>query len=301
MLLNRREHFGRFEETTERRLIMKYRIVADTSSDLFELDGVDYAYASMKIVAGDRTWVDEKDMDVMEMVEGLKEFKGPSRTSCPNIADWLEAFGDADVVLGVSITSNLSGSYNAAMLAKNQYEEEHPGRKVYILDSLSAGPELKLCIDRMKEMILAEKPFEEMVKELEEYKKSTYTLFALEALDNLVKNGRVGTLTAVAAGVLGIRVIGTASPVGTIEQIHKCRGEKKTISTLYKEMKAHGYCGGKVKLDHVYNEGIAKAMEKTIRAEYPDAVIEIDRCGALCSFYAEMGGMIIGYEGEERA
>lgn len=280
---------------------MKYRIVSDTSSDLFELDGVDYACASMKIVAGDRTWVDEKDMDIMEMVDGLKAYKGPSRTSCPNVADWLEAYGDADVVLGVSITSNLSGSYNAAMLAKNQYVEEHPGRKVYILDSLTAGPELKLAIDKMKEMIAEEKPFEEMVTELEGYKKSTYTLFSLESLDNLVKNGRVGTLTAVAAGMLGIRVIGTASEVGTIEQVHKCRGEKKTVSTLYKEMKSHGYEGGKVKLDHVFNEGIAKALEKTIKAEYPDALVEIDRCGALCTFYAEVGGMIVGYEGKERA
>lgn len=279
---------------------MKYRIVADSSSDLFELEGVDYAYASLKIVAGENSWTDEKGLDLMEMVEGLKAHKGPSRTSCPNIADWLEAFGDADVVLGVAITSNLSGSYNAAMLAKNQYEEEHPGRKVFILDSLSAGPELKLAVDKMKELILAEKTFEEMEKEIMAYKQKTYTLFSLESLDNLVKNGRVSALMAAAAGVLGVRVVGKASEEGTLQQLYKCRGEKKAVATLYKEMKANGYCGGKVKMDHVYNEGIAEALKKLIVADYPDADVEVGRCGALCTFYAEVGGMIIGYEGKER-
>lgn len=276
---------------------MKYRIVADSSSNIYEMEGVDYGYASLKIVAGDHTYIDEKDMDLMAMVEGLKAHKGPSRTSCPNQYDWVNAFGDADFVVATTMTSNLSGTYNAAVLAKNQYEEEHPGAKVYIKDSLSTGPEMQLQLERMKEDILAGMPFEEICEDIDEYAKKTHLIFSLESLDNLAKNGRVSSLVAKAAGVLGVRVIGIASDTGTLQQVHKCRGEKKTVATMYKEMKEHGYAGGKVRIAHAYNEGIAEAMEKLIRADYPDVDIEKLQCGGLCTFYAEMGGMLIGYEG----
>ena len=276
---------------------MKYRIVADSSSNIYELEGVDYSYASLKIVAGNNTYIDEKDMNLDEMIAGLKAHQGPSRTSCPNVADWLNAFGDADVVIATTITSNLSGAYNAAVLAKNQYEEEHPGAKVYIKDSLSTGPEMQLQIEKMKEDILAGMSFEEICADIDEYCKKTHLAFSLESLENLAKNGRVNPLVAKAAGVLGVRVVGKASDEGTLQQLHKCRGEKKAVVTMYNVMKEHGFAGGKVRMAHIYNEGIADALEKLIRADYPDADIKRLQCGGLCTFYAEVGGMLVGYEG----
>jgi len=276
---------------------MKYRIVADSSSNVYEMEGVDYAYAPLKIVAGENTYIDEKDMDLDAMIAGLKAHKGPSRTSCPNISDWLDAFGDADVVVATTITSNLSGAYNAAVQAKNLYEEEHPGAKVYVKDSLSTGPEMQLQIERMKEDILKGISFEEICADIDEYAKKTHLAFSLESLENLAKNGRVNPLVAKAAGVLGVRVVGKASDEGTLQQLHKCRGEKKAVVTMYNVMKEHGFAGGKVRMAHIYNEGIADALEKLIRADYPDADIERLQCGGLCTFYAEVGGMLVGYEG----
>lgn len=276
---------------------MKFRIVADSSSNIYEVEGVDYGYASLKIVAGDNTYIDEKNMDLMEMIKGLKAHQGPSRTSCPNVSDWLEAFGDADAIICITITSNLSGAYNAAVLAKNQYEEEHPGAKVYVKDSLSAGPELELQIEKMKEDILAGMSFEDMCADLDDYATKTRLTFSLESLDNLAKNGRVNPLIAKAAGVLGVRVVGRASDEGTLQQLYKCRGEKKAVATMYKVMKDYGYEGGKVRMAHIYNEGIAEGLEALIRADYPDADIAKRQCGGLCTFYAEQGGMLVGYEG----
>ena len=279
---------------------MKRKIVVDSSANMRAFKGVDFQSVPLKIITADREYVDDANLDVLDMAQALSTYKGKSSTACPGVGDYLDAFGDAEEVFCVTIISTLSGSYNAAMTAASQYMEEHPGRKVYVLDSYSAGPELKLAVDKMRELILQERPFEEMEKEIMAYKKKTYTLFSLESLDNLVKNGRVSALMAAAAGVLGVRVVGKASEEGTLQQLYKCRGEKKAVATLYKEMKANGYCGGKVKMDHVYNEGIAESLKKLIVADYPDAQIEVDRCGALCTFYAEVGGMIIGYEGKER-
>lgn len=278
---------------------MKIRIVSDSASNIFEMEDIEYGYASLKIVIGDQTFIDEEEMDRMEMLEQMKAYQGTSRTSCPNVADWMEAFGDADVIYCVTMTSNLSGTYNAAVLAKEHYLEEHPDAKIYLLDSLSIGPEVQLIMERIREDILCGESFEQTVKDADAYSKRTHLLFSLESMDNLAKNGRVSPLVAKAAGILGVRVIGKASEEGTLQPLHKCRGEKKTLLKYYEEMKNHGYEGGKVRISHVFNEELAEGLEKLIRQDYPDAEVEKLLCGGLCSFYAEKGGMIVGYEGKE--
>lgn len=276
---------------------MKYRIVADSAANVYVEDKVSFAYAPLKIVARDTTWVDDRELDVAGMVDALKVYKGKTGTACPSVGDWLEAFGDAEYVVGVCMTGTLSGTYNSAMLAKRDYEEAHPGRKVFILDSLSAGPEEQLIIEKMEEFILAGKTFEEIESMITEYVKHTHLLFSLESLTNLVNNGRVSPIIAAAAGVLGMRIVGKASDQGELQQLHKCRGEKKAVITIYKEMIEHGYTGGKVRVAHCYNEEMALVLKEKIVADYPEADVQILSTGGLCSYYAEKGGLLIGFEG----
>lgn len=276
---------------------MKYRIVTDSTANVYEENKVPFACVPLKIVAGDTTYEDTRELDVRGMVDDLKVYKGTTGTACPSVGEWLEAFGDADVIVGVCMTGNLSGTYNSAMLAKRDYEESHPGAKVFILDSLSAGPEEQIIIEKMEELILAGKEFEDIEKSIVEYAKHTHLLFSLESLTNLVNNGRVSPLVAAAAGVLGVRIVGKASDEGTLQPLHKCRGEKKAVLTIYKEMKAHGFSGGKVRIAHCYNEAMVIALKNKIQEEYPDTDIQISACGGLCSYYAEKGGIMVGYEG----
>ncbi len=276
---------------------MKYKIVADSSANIYRKEGINFASVPLKIVTPEREYTDTEETDIEEMVDYLQKYKGRSGTSCPNIQDWLDAFGDADVILGVAITSNLSGSCAAALQAKEAYLAEHPDAKVLIVDSLSAGPELELIVEKMAETVQAGLPFEEICASVEEYCRHSHLLFCLEHLNNLARNGRVSPAVAKIAGVLGIRIVGKASDEGTLQQLHKCRGESSTVSKTWKEMLNHGYHGGKVRLAHCFNPGIAKALSDLIRRSYPDADIRIIPCGALCSFYAERGGLMIGYEG----
>lgn len=275
---------------------MKYKIVADSSANIYERDGINYASVPLKIVTSEKEYIDKKGMDISEMVSYLQGYKGKSGTSCPNVHDWLEAFGDADLILGVTITSGLSGSYESAMQAKKIYETDHPGANVLIVDSLSAGPELALIIEKMEDAVKSAQSFEEMTQTITEYCKRSHLLFALKNLDNLARNGRVNPAVAKLAGILGIRLIGKASDEGTLQQLHKCRGESQSIACIWNEMKKHGYNGGKVRLAHCFNEQIAKTLSETIRQSYPDADVQITPCTGLCSFYAEEGGLMIGYE-----
>ena len=276
---------------------MKYKIVADTTANLFTLQDIPFAYAPLKIITSEKEYTDTPDLDVGGMVDDLLTVKGKTGTSCPNVHEWLEAFGDAENVFAVTITSNLSGSYASAMQAKEDYISAHPDRKVCIVDSLSAGPEMAMLVEKLREDILAGLTFEEIEKNIFEYHKKTHLSFSLQSLVNLARNGRVSPAVAKVAGVLGIRVVGKASDVGTLEPLHKCRGEKRALETIFSDMKAMGFTGGKVRMSHCFNPESAQQLKDMILAEYPDTDLEIVACTALCSYYAEKGGLLVGFEG----
>ena len=204
----------------------------------------------------------------------------------------MEAFEDADCVFAVTISSNLSGSYNAACLAKQEY----PEKKIEVFDSLSTGAGMQFIVDRIVLDINKGMEFEDIVADVREYYTHCHLFFALESLTNLANNGRVNPLVAKGAGLLGIRLLGKASDIGTIEELRKFRGSKKTVKGTFEEMKKRGYKGGKVKVDHVYNEEICLQLKNLVLSEFPDAQFEIGTCKGLCSFYAELGGFILGYE-----
>ena len=274
---------------------MKVRIVSDSSSNIYAMDGVDFASAPLRISTTEKEYIDTADLDVAGMVDDLSSYKGRSSSACPGVGDYLAAFDGYDEIYCVTISGNLSGSYNAAMTAKQQYEEEHPDAKVFVLDSLSTGGEMRLLLEKIKEFVLKGTAFESICKELLEYQKHTSILFSLESVHNLANNGRVNPAIAKIVGLVGLRIIGDGKD-GKLNPTDKCRGEKKAISTLFANMKKAGYKGGKLFIDHCLNEGGAVALKNLILSEFPNAIINIGKNGGLCSFYAERGGLIVGYE-----
>lgn len=275
---------------------MRYKLVADSSANVFAMDGVAYANVPMKIITAKSEFVDTPDLNLETMVDEIKVTKGKSGTSCPNMQDWLDAFDGADGVFAVTITSNLSGSYASCVQAAADYQEEHPGAKVCVIDSLSAGPELGLLLEKLKIWIQEGREFDQMAADIMDYLKHTHLSFSLESLTNLARNGRVSPAVAKIAGVLGIRVVGVASDVGTLEPLHKVRGEKKALEALFGDMLDRGYKGGLVRIANCFNEEVAKALETMIRSRFPHATVQHEKCSALCSFYAERGGLLVGYE-----
>ena len=96
---------------------MSIKIVLDSAADLTSIDGVDMAYAPMKICTAERDFCDNGTDTAEEMVNFLSAYKGRSSSSCPNVDDWLETFGNAEEILCITITGGLSGSYNTACAA----------------------------------------------------------------------------------------------------------------------------------------------------------------------------------------
>lgn len=276
---------------------MRYQIVSDSSSNVFQIEGVSYTTVPMKIIAGEKEYVDSPALDVHGMVKDLQAYKGKSGSSCANAQEWLDAFGDSDMVFGVTISRNLSGSYNAAEAAAREYAEEHPDRKVHIFDSLSAGPEMAMVVEKIAELVNKGLSFEEIVAGVREYQNHTHIIFCLECMNNLARNGRVNPAVAKIASVLGIRACGDAQN-GQIIPTQKPRGQKKATEVLAAMIRERGFTNDSwLRIAHCFGETQAQLLVDEVRKDFPNARVTLEPTGALCSFYAEEGGLMIAFEG----
>ena len=275
---------------------MDYKIVMDSAGDLMEMEGAEFSNVPLKILAGDREFVDDATTDVEEMVDYMSTYVGKSSTACPSAGEYLEAFGDAEEVYCVPITSGLSGSYNSAAIAAREYKERHPNRRIHVFDSLTAGPEMTLVAEKIKELVQQKLPFDKIVSLVEEYNLKTQLVFSLESLHNLAQNGRVPGAVAKLAGILSLRLVGKASDEGTLQPTGKARGDQKVPGELLKQLLSLGYKGGRVRIHHCCNLPSAQQLKQAIQDKFPKASIIIQKTNALCSFYAEKGGLLVGFE-----
>ena len=279
---------------------MSMRIVADSSADLLRIEDAHFVSVPMHVVTDGRDFCDDEQLDTVEMLSYMESYSGKSGSACPGVGDYLAAFEGAEEIFCVTITSGLSGSYNAARAAAMQYQEMKAGARVHVIDTRSTGPESALIVLRLKEMIGEGLSFDVMVHEIERYCRRTHLIFCLQSLHNLAANGRANPIIAKVAGFLGIRVIGQASIAGELEVLCKSRGGERAIADIIKHMKENGYRGGCVRIHHAENPRAALVLKKRLLSEFEGAQITISRTRGLCSFYAERGGLLVGFEGARK-
>lgn len=272
------------------------KIVIDSSGDTRELDGVQLACAPLKVITSEKEFVDDANANVRELIDHLSTYTGKSHSSCPSPNDWLEAFGDAKYVFCITITSHLSGSYNSACVAKRDYETQHPDRRVFVIDSLSTGPEMRLIAERLADLIKSGMKYDDICSSIVDYQKNADLFFILSSLKTLANNGRVNKIVAKIAGILGIRIVGKASDEGELALISKCRGIKNALSEIINNIKAFSKNIKKIRITHVFNEAVANQLKDMLIYEFGNIDIEIYPTGILCGYYAENNGILVGVE-----
>lgn len=277
----------------------KWQIVADSSCDLFDgaLDRENIAFSTvpLKIIVGDREFIDREGTDPQEMLRAMKCYSGASSSACPSPEEFAEQFRRADISFAVTMTGSLSGTYNSAMQAKRMVLEEFPEKKIHVVDTKSTSGSLVLTARRIISLIEEGKSFEEIVPLADEYGNNSRILFSLTGFDNLIKNGRMSRIAGIMASALHIRPIGL-NPNGVIEIVDKPRGEKKAIEHMVEMMKKYGYkSGDPIVLSHCNNPDGAKAMCELIKSEYgaSDNDITVLKCACLTSFYAGEKGLLL--------
>ena len=278
---------------------MQWNIVADSSCDLYdtELSDSEIGFITVPFVlqVGEREFLADAELSVPEMLEAMEHTKSAARTACPSPARWEEAFRQADKNIGITISRHLSGSFDRANAARQMLLSEDPSKEILLLDSCSTGPELILCIRKLREWIREGCSLPEIAEKARIFLDRTKVVFALSSFDNLVKNGRMNRLAGFAARTLGMWGIGIGSELGEIKMKGKTRGAGGALRLILADMEERGYAGGRMAISHCLNEEMARRLRKAIHDRWPASRVSIHETRGLDSFYAERGGLIAAY------
>ena len=278
-------------------------ILADSCCDLSPelLKKTQARVAPLTITIDDTHYVDDGTVDIPPYLAAMKASKNPVRSACPSpdlYAEDIKAADDDCFI--ITLSSKLSGSHNAAVLGVQLAEEDMPEKKVHVFDSESASAGETYLALMIHDLIAAGKSFEQIVETVEEKIRSMHTLFVLDSLDNLVKNGRISKTVALLANVLSIRLLMSDDGHGAIKNISKARGIKGALTQMVETCRKHteGLAAASQRLVISYCNcpERARQVRDMIREKSP-AIGEIvmTPTSALSSMYANDGGVVIAY------
>lgn len=278
-------------------------ILADSCCDLSPelLKKTQARVAPLTITIDDTHYVDDGTVDIPPYLAAMKASKNPVRSACPSpdlYAEDIKAADDDCFI--ITLSSKLSGSHNAAVLGVQLAEEDMPEKKVHVFDSESASAGETYLALMIHDLIAAGKSFEQIVETVEEKIRSMHTLFVLDSLDNLVKNGRISKTVALLANVLSIRLLMSDDGHGAIKNISKARGIKGALTQMVETCRKHteGLAAASQRLVISYCNcpERARQVRDMIREKCP-AIGEIvmTPTSALSSMYANAGGVVIAY------
>ena len=277
---------------------MSYKIVVDSCCELpEELKGDPrFEIVPLGIEVGDWHIQDDAGFNQAEFLKKVAEWPTCPRSSCPSPDRYKQSFDcDAEHIYVVTLSANLSGSHNSAVLGKNLYEEKHNDKKIHVVDSKSAScgeAQIALKAMELEEQGLS---FEEIVKRLEDFRDEMNTYFVLNNLETLRKNGRLTGVKALVASTLNIKPVMGATAEGTIIQLGQAIGFKKALQKLADTV-VQGTKNPQKKclmITHCNNPAKAESVRQMIleKVQFADSRI-LDTAG-ISSMYANDGGIII--------
>lgn len=275
---------------------MKFQILVDSSSDIaanyIKNEEIGFSIIPLSIYVGEKEFIDDDTLNPLEMLAELHCSKEKSHTACPSPELWLEKFGAADYTFAVAMTSELSGTYNSAVVARDMAPNKE---NIYVFNTLATSGTLELVVDKIVEMIEAGAEFKQIVAEVEEFIKSRNLFFILHRFDNLIANGRMSKFAGFMAKTLIIRPVCTASPKGTIDMVSKSIG----ALGAYKKMvelaaaRCEDFANRKCIITHCDNLEDAETVKNILLEKCPFKEVVIKPMRGLCSYYALDKGLII--------
>ena len=274
---------------------MKYKIVVDSSSNLskdyIKDSEIGFEVVPLTILVDGNDFVDNDNLNINSMLNSMHESKVKSTTSCPSSGYFNRAYEEAEYTVCITMTSKLSGTFNAAYLGSKDCSS-----KVHVVDSKATGGVMRLLVDKAYKLMKKNMDFEDICKEIEEYKEKTSLLFVLDKFENLVKNGRMSKVAAFIANALYIRPLCIAKE-GVIEVYQKLRTRKGALSKLVETIKEK--CQNTEErtciIEHCDSIEDALYLKSEIEKIYKFKKIIISPMRGLCSYYALEKGIIVSF------
>ena len=277
---------------------MSYKVIIDSCGELTEAmrKSGNFETASLQIDVAGHHIIDDETFDQADFLKRIRETSECPKSSCPSPERYMEGYHcDAEHVYAVTLSSELSGSYNSAVLGKSLYEEEYGKKDIYVFNSKSASVGETLIGLKIAECEEKGMSFHDVIDTVEAYIKEQHTYFVLETLDILKKNGRLKGLKAMVATALNIKPVMGSDPEGNIQQLAQARGIKKGLTKMVDAVVADMKNTEEkiLAISHCNCEERAKAVRDMLlaRASFKDVII-LDTAG-ISSMYAADGGVIV--------
>lgn len=277
---------------------MKYNIVTDSACELTEEleTATKRTMIPFFIDIGEKRYIDDGTIDLPELRRAMKDYDGVPKTAAPTPYDFLKAFEKGTETFAVTISSALSATYGNAILAK-QMAEEQGNKLIHVFDSKSAVCGETIIVQKIKEFIDQGLEFNDIVTKVEEFIANSRTLFVLESLDNLIKNGRMSKVAGFLANVLSIKPVLAADSNGEIQLVEKTRGLKRVHAKMI-EIIGEDREILKERVLFITHCNAAKAAEEIkqqIVKMYQPKDVQVLETGGLSTIYADNGGIVISY------
>ena len=277
---------------------MSYRIVVDSCGEFTEEMAKDshFVHAALNLEIDGNHFVDDETFDRLRFLDLVEKSPNCPKSSCPSPEVYRSAFDcGADHLYAVTLSAELSGSYNSAVLGKNLYLEDHPDAKIHVFNSCSASVGETLLAKKIQECEEAGMEFEEVIKAVEAYQAERQTFFVLESLDHLRKNGRLSAVKAFVASALNIKPVMEGNKQGIIEQAGQARGMQKALRMMVELLveRMNKPEEKTVAIVHCNNEARAQFVKEEIEKRTKVKEIIILPSSGVSTVYAAQGGIIL--------
>lgn len=274
------------------------KIIADSSLDLNnKLKKLNVNLVPFKLYLGDKEYIDDESLNPLDFINDMVKYKGLPKSACPSPKDFLDKISEKKDNFIVTISKELSGTYNSAKLAKKLFDEKNSDGSVHIFNSKSASVGETLVAIKINELIEKKFSTQKIINQVEEYIENMRTFFVAESLDNLIKNGRISKLKGNLASIFNIKPIMGTNTKGEIILYEKCRGLKKTYRKLKDLVKENGGDMSEkiLGISHVNNLKRATYLKELIEEECNFKDIVIMQTGGLSSLYCDDQGIILAF------
>ena len=279
---------------------MGFKIVVDSCCDLTGqmLKDPRFIKVPLTIRSNGSSFIDNETFDQADLLWAMKQSDDAPATACPSPQSYLDAYqgpGDEDVYV-VTLSALLSGSHNSAEQARMLMEEDHPNKNVYVFNSCSASSGEVLVALKVRELAESGAPFKHVVREVEQFIYQMQTMFVLETLENLRKNGRLTRLQSVITGALKIKLLMAATPEGEICKLGQMLSMKQALSKMVDHMANDpAHAGRTLAICHCNCLDRAFQVKAMAEQRCKFAHILILEAGGITSVYANDGGIVTAY------
>ena len=279
---------------------MGFKIVVDSCCDLTGqmLKDPRFIKVPLTIRSNGSSFIDNETFDQADLLWAMKQSDDAPATACPSPQSYLDAYQgpeDEDVYV-VTLSALLSGSHNSAEQARMLMEEDHPNKNVYVFNSCSASSGEVLVALKVRELAESGAPFKHVVREVEQFIYQMQTMFVLETLENLRKNGRLTRLQSVITGALKIKLLMGATPEGEICKLGQTLSMKQALSKMVDRMANDpAHAGRTLAICHCNCLDRAFQVKAMAEQRCKFAHILILEAGGITSVYANDGGIVTAY------